>query len=162
MKKIAKIFLSAVFLFGIWSCNKQENKVVLQGGTPPVLTASSKDSIPVSFAHKDEKAIQITWTNPNYQFNTGISSLDVNYTIEIDTAGANFTNPNKSVISIGTDLSKSFTQNELNNQLLALQLAPDVSHNIQIRVTSMLLGGAEPLTSNVLSFKVTPFTLPPV
>ncbi len=165
MKKISKIFIfSALILSGMWACKKEENRVLFQGGTAPVLTASIADSIPLSYASQDNDGIQLSWTNPNYQFNTGISSLDVNYNIEIDTAGSNFTSPNttKNPISIGTNLSKDFTQSVFNDYLLnQLQLKPALSHNIEIRVTASLVGGAEPLVSNVLKFKVTPFAIPP-
>ncbi len=163
MKHLSKIFiLSALILSGIWSCKKEENRVIFKGGTTPELTASKSDSIPLSFITKDNEAIQLSWTNPNYQFNTGISSLNVNYTIEIDTVGANFTNPNKQVISLGTDLSKSLTQSTLNDYLLnQLLLDTGMTHNIEIRVTSSLVGGAKPLVSNSLSFKVSPFVIPP-
>jgi starch-binding outer membrane protein SusE/F len=162
MKKISKIFIfSALILSGIWACKKEENRVILKGGTAPVLTASVADSIPLSYATRDNEAFQLSWTNPNYQFNTGVSSLDVTSTIEIDTAGANFTNPNKQVISLGTDLSKTFTQSQFNDYLLnTLRLDTSVSHNIEIRVTSSLVGGAEPLVSQVLSFKVIPYAIP--
>ncbi len=163
MKKLSKIFiLSALILSAIWSCKKDENRVIFKGGTAPVLAATVTGSIPLSYANKDNEAIQLSWTNPNYQFNTGISSLNVNYTIEIDTIGANFTNPNKQVISIGTDLSKTLTQGQLNDYLLnTLRLDTSVSHDIEIRVTSFLVGGAEPSVSNTLSFKVIPYAIPP-
>jgi len=163
MKKISKIFIfSALILSGMWACKKEENRVIFKGGSAPVLAASIADSIPLSFVTKDNDAIQLAWTNPNYQFNTGISSLNVNYNIEIDTAGANFTNPNREVLSLGTDLSKDFTQSVFNDYLLnQLQLKPAISHNLELRVTAFLIGGAEPLASNVLKFTVIPFAIPP-
>lgn len=163
MKRISKIFIfSALILSGMWACKKEENRVIFQGGTAPVLTASIADSIPLSYANQANEALQLSWTNPNYQFNTGISSLNVNYNIEIDTTGANFTNPNREVLSLGTDLSKNFTQIAFNDYLLnQLQLKPAISHNIEMRVTSFLVGGTEPLVSNVLKFTVTPFAIPP-
>lgn len=162
MKKISSIILTAILALGIFSCKKDENKVIFRGGTPPVLTSSVTGSIPLSYTSKDNQAIKLLWTNPNYQFNTGISSLNVNYNLEIDTMGANFTNPNREVISLGTDLSKTLLQSELNDYLLnQLQLKPAVLHNIEIRVTGFLVGGSEPLASNVLSFKVTPYAIPP-
>ena len=106
----------------------------------PVLSASVADNIPLSYTSQDNDGVQLSWTNPNYQFNTGISSLNVNYTIEIDTAGANFTNPNREVLSLGTDLSKDFTQSAFNDYLLnQLQLKPAVSHNIELRVRVLQL-----------------------
>jgi starch-binding outer membrane protein SusE/F len=163
MKKISKIFIfSALILSGMWACKKEENRVIFQGGTVPALTASVADNIPLSYATQDNEALQLSWTNPNYQFNTGISSLNVNYNVEIDTAGANFTNPNREVLSLGTDLSRTFTQSAFNDYLLnQLQLKPLISHNIEVRVSAFLVGGAEPLQSNVLKFTVTPFAIPP-
>jgi hypothetical protein len=163
MKKISKIFIfSAFILSGMLACKKEENRVIFKGGTAPVVTSSVTGNIPLSYATRDNEAFQLSWTNPNYQFNTGISSLNVNYNIEIDTAGANFTNPNKQVVSLGTDLSKTFTQSVFNDYLLnQLVLDTGVSHNIEIRVTSFLIGGAEPLVSNVLQFAATPYAIPP-
>ena len=143
MKNLLRSFiLITLVLCGFLSCKKQENRVTFTGGTNPVLTATPTGNIPLAFASKDNQGLALTWTNPNYQFNTGISSLNVNYNVEIDTTGANFTNPNKEVLSLGTDLTKTFTQGELNDYLLnQLQLKAGVSHNIQIRVTSFLVGG---------------------
>jgi starch-binding outer membrane protein SusE/F len=163
MKKISKIFIvSSLILSAIWSCKKEENRVIFKGGTEPVLNATVADSIPLSYATQDNEAFKLSWTNPNYQFNTGISSLNVNYNIEVDTAGANFTNPNREVLSLGTDLSKDFTQSVFNDYLLnQLQLKPGMSHAIEVRVTAFLVGGSQPMQSNVLKFTATPFAIPP-
>jgi hypothetical protein len=163
MKKISKIFIfSALLLSGIMACKKEEKRVVFQGGTAPVLTASVADSIPLSYATQDNLALQVSWTNPNYQFNTGISSLDVNYNIEIDTAGSNFTNPKTAVVSMGTNLSQTFLESDFNNYLFSqLKLQTGVSHNIEMRVTAALVGGQEALISNVLKFTATPYAIPP-
>jgi len=163
MKKISKIFIfSALILSGMWACKKEENRVIFQGGTPPVLTASIADSIPLAYADSSLQAIKLSWTNPNYQFNTGISSLDVDYNIEIDTTGSNFTNPKKAVISMGTNLSQTFLESEFNNYLFSqLKLQTGVSHNIEMRVTAAFVGGQEPVISNVLKFTATPYAIPP-
>jgi hypothetical protein len=58
MKNLYKIFiLPALMLFGIFSCKKQENRVIFEGGTAPVLTASVAGSIPLSYANKDNEAL---------------------------------------------------------------------------------------------------------
>jgi starch-binding outer membrane protein SusE/F len=105
--------------------------------------------------------LKLTWTNPDYKFTTGISSQNVNYIIEIDTVGANFTNPNKQSISISGDLSKTFTQDELNNYLLGLNLLDSIPHQIQMRVVSTLVNNNAKLASNVLAFTVVPYLTPP-
>ncbi|HEX2608607.1 MAG TPA: SusE domain-containing protein [Flavisolibacter sp.] len=156
------LVLTAFFLVVIASCKKDENRVYLEGGTAPVLSASVSSTIPLSFVNKDAQAIKLNWTNPEYQFTTGPSSQNVNYQLEIDTAGANFTNPARQTISISSDLSKSFTQAELNDILLnQLVLIPGMQHTIEMRVKSYMGTTAAMLPSNVLKFTVTPYAIPP-
>jgi len=161
MKNILKqIFLLATMVTAFASCKKDENKSYFEGGTAPVLTASST-TIPLSFATKDNQAVTFTWTNPNYQFASGISSQDVSYILEIDTTGSNFTNPNRQTVAISKDLSVSFTQSVFNDYLLnQLVLKPGVPHNVEVRVKSSI-SSAVPLNSNVLKFVITPYAIPP-
>ena len=162
MKKISKL-LVPVFALSLFllSCTKDENKVFYEGGTSPVLAANKTTTIPLSFANKDLEAVKFTWTNPNYQFTTGVSSQDVSYLLEIDTTNSNFTNPAKKQISIAKDLSLILTQGELNDYLLnQLVLKVAQPHNIEMRVTSSI-NNKVPLISNVLKFVATPFAIPP-
>ncbi len=165
MKNILKqlFFLSLVAAL-VPSCKKVEHKVYFNGGTPPVLTASvTSPDLPLSFLNRDNEALKLTWTNPNYQFNTGISSQDVSYQIEIDTAGANFTNPKRQTVSVSKDLSRTFLVSEFNGFLLnQLQLDTSVSHNIEIRVKSSLTNQSVALYSNVLKYAAVPYPIPPV
>lgn len=143
------------------ACKKEENQVTFQGGTAPVLTAGS-NVLPLAFVNMNQPALTLNWTNPDYQFSTGLSSQNVTYTIEIDTVGANFTNPNKQTVAISNDLSTTFTQGQFNDYLLnQLQLRPAAPHDIEIRITSTLANKTVPLTSNKLTFTVTPFAIPP-
>jgi len=163
MKKIVKkLFFFSLLVALFASCKKDENRVYFQGGTPPVLSSSvASADLPLSFISKDNEALKLWWTNPEYKFNTGISSQDVNYKIEIDTAGANFTNPKRQTITVNKELSKSFTQGAFNDYLLnQLQLDTSVTHNIEIRVTSTI-GSSVPLYSNVLQYAVIPYAIPP-
>lgn len=162
MKNLMKSLFALTLVAGIFSsCEKDENKDYYEGGTNPVLSASST-TLPLSFANKDNQAIQFNWTNPNYKFTTGISSQDVNYLLEIDTTGANFTNPNKKTIAISKDLSRSFTQGEFNDYLLnQLVLVPGIPHNVEVRITSSMINNSAKLYSNVLKFVVTPYAIPP-
>lgn len=163
MKNISKfllpVFTLTIFLF---SCTKKENKIYLEGGTAPALSASVTGTIPLSFVNKDNLGLKLMWTNPDYKFTTGLSSQDVSYQIEFDTTGANFTNPQKVIISIGKELSKSFTQSDLNTIFFnQLKLADGIPHNIEIRIKSFLTNNNATLISNVLKFTATPYTIPP-
>lgn len=161
MKNIIKSILFLVVATGLFSCEKDENQVVFEGGTAPALSASAT-VIPLSFVNRDLPAITFNWTNPNYKFSTGLSSQDVSYLMEIDTVGSNFTNPNKQSITIANDLSRTFTQNQFNNFLTnQLQLPTNVTKDVEIRITSSLSNNVGALASNVLRFSVRPFSTPP-
>lgn len=164
MKYLSKlIFFSSLLAVVLLSCKKDENKVFFEGGTAPVLTASVAGTIPLSFATKDNPGISLSWTNPDYKFNTGVSSQNVNYQIEIDRSGANFTSASKQTVAVSNDLSKAFTQGEFNDFLLN-QLVLDTSRpaNIEIRVKATLANnGAVPMVSNVLKYTVVPYPIPP-
>lgn len=163
MKLISRLLFVSLLLVVISSCKKDENQVFLEEATPPALTATRTGTIPLSFATANNEAIALTWTNPDYQFTTGTSSQDVRYTLEIDTTGANFTNPKRQTITISNDMSRAFTVAEFNNFLLnQLQLDSLSNHNIEIRVTASI-GGAAAIASNVLKFTgVRPYAIPPV
>lgn len=162
MKNIFKSILFLVVAAGLFSCEKDENQVVFEGGTAPSLSATAT-TIPLSFVNKDLPAITFNWTNPNYKFSTGLSSQNVAYLMEIDTAGANFSNPKRQSISISSDLSRTFTQDQFNNFLLnQLELPVNVSKQIEIRITATLGNNVGALASNVLRFTVTPFSTPPL
>lgn len=163
MKNILKsLFFLSLAAMAMVSCKKDEVKDYLEGGTSPVLSASVTNSITLSFANAGQEAIKLNWTNPAYKFTTGISSQDVSYLIEIDTTGANFTNPGKQTVSVSKDLGQTFTQGQFNDYLLnQLQLKPGMPHNIEIRVKSYLGSNAGLLVSNVLKFTTTPYAIPP-
>ncbi|HRD58594.1 MAG TPA: SusE domain-containing protein [Ferruginibacter sp.] len=163
MKNILKTLL--VLVTGaamLYSCKKDENQVLFQGGTAPVLSASTA-SISLGFITQTDRAVLLNWTNPDYNFNTGISSQDVSYTFEIDTVGANFTNPKKQQVTIANNLSFDLTQGQLNDYLLnQLELKPAMPHQIEMRIISSI-GGVEAtkLISNKLTYTITPYAIPP-
>lgn len=151
--------LALALLLG--SCEKQENKIYFEGGKEPVLTAS-KTAVNLSPSNESEEALRLNWTNPDYTFTTGVSSQDVNYTLEMDTLGGNFNSGAKYATSISKDLTKSFTGLELNSLLgNTMLLKFGRQYTIETRVISSLAANAVPLTSNKVSFTVTPYAPPP-
>lgn len=158
MKTILRLQASIVFASLLFSgCKKDETKVLFEGGTPPVLTASDSSALVLIRDNADNNAITFFWTNPEYQFNTGVSSQDVSYILQVDTAGANFSSPTKQEISISKDLSKTFTVKDLNTVLTKLDLLEDIQHNIEFRLYSSLGNNSVALYSNVVSMVITPY-----
>ena len=161
MKRIAYIF-SLMLGLVLLACKKDENQVFFEGGTAPVLT-SSASTLNLSFAGSANQLVWLNWTNPNYTFNTGVSSQDVNYVVEIDVVGADFQSDNKQSVSVSRDLSIAFTVGQFNDYLLnQLLLTPGQSREIEIRVVASLGSlGAGRLESNALRYTVTPYAIPP-
>ncbi len=163
MKKHFNFLFSAVTALLVLSgCKKEENRIFFDGGTAPVLTASTTAAV-LAPGLEDQNAITFNWTNPEYRFTTGISSQDVSYTLELDTVGANFGSKNKYVTTISKDLSKAFTVAELNNIMgNTMLLKTGRQYSFETKITSSIgSSAAVPLTSAVFRFTATPFTPPP-
>jgi starch-binding outer membrane protein SusE/F len=162
MRIIRNIIFFFIGLAIVTGCEKEDNRAQFEGGTPPSLTGS-KTIVRLTPATENEVAIVFNWTNPNYRFNTGTSSQDVSYSLEIDTLGRNFNSPNKIVLSLSKELSKTFTEKELNNVLGNTLLLPvNRQYNLQARVVASIGGSAATrLVSNTWNFRATPFNPPP-
>ncbi|RYE01872.1 MAG: hypothetical protein EOP50_01260 [Sphingobacteriales bacterium] len=164
MKMKSLYGILAAFVLLLTSCKKEETASTLEEGTAPALTASVANNaqIPLDYYVRGNNAITFNWSNPNYKFNTGASSQSVTYRIEIDTLGANFTNPKKRMVTVAGDLSKSFTQEEFNDLLYTgLQLKDSMMHTLEVRVISYMGNNAAQLASNTMTFKVVPYDIPP-
>ncbi len=156
------LFSIACILCLAFSCKKEENKVYLESSKPVVLAASTS-AIALTFTNAQKEVVNFSWNNPEYQFTTGVSSQDVTYKVELDTIGANFTNPNKKVFSIGKDLALALTDSALNDALLnQLNLKDSIPHNIEVRVVASLLNNTVPIISNTVKYaNVVPYAIPP-
>ena len=158
MKKILNNLLVLSLLITVFtSCKKDENKIFFEGGTAPVVSASLTGPLVLLIADRNNPSVSFNWTNPDYKFNTGISSQDVIYTLQFDTTGSNFTNPKIGEISISKDLSKGFTVGELNSKILGMELLEDMPHEMEFRIKANLSGGSGVLYSNVIKMTITPF-----
>ena len=89
-----RLFVAGTALLLTCSCKRELTEVTFDGGTAPVLTASASDSISLLPADSSNTAVTFNWTNPNYQFNTGVNTFNVSYNLEVDTVGANFGSQN--------------------------------------------------------------------
>lgn len=158
MKNLSKILLFSSLLTAILvSCKKDENKVFYEGGTAPVLTASSTAPMVLNPADKENIAITFNWTNPDYKFNTGVSSQNITYTLQIGKVGSHFTGPTLQEMAIANDLSVALKVKEVNGFLTKMELTPSVAHDIEVRVRASLGNVAVPLYSNIINLKITPY-----
>jgi len=164
MKNITKLFFTILIAGVFFSCDKRVSVISYEGGNPPNLRASTT-TVSLEPGQEANTAIVFNWTNPDYKFTTGLSSHDVNYTFEMDTAGANFNSSIKYATVISKETIKSFTVAELNGILgnvMILQLNPRRNYTLQVRIISSLgTNSTLKLISNVISFTTKPFAPPP-
>ncbi len=165
MRKIFNLTaLFSILIAGLISCTKDENRVYFENGNPPVFTASLpvNSKIPLSYDDRLKDAIKLSWTNPDYRFTTGVSSQDVNYTLEIDSAGKQFKGTNKRTLAISKELSHTFKTAELNTILVSnLKLDTTIDNTIEMRIIARIgLASETQQVSNTLSFIVKPYGEP--
>jgi starch-binding outer membrane protein SusE/F len=158
---IVLIVFAAVWFTG---CKKDENRNFFLGGKAPVFSANPTNVV-LDPLHEMDEAVRFTWTNPEYQFSTGLSSQDVQYALEFD-VNTSFTSANKYVTTISKELSKSYTVVDFNKILGNSMLLPlDQDVTIYARVVSSLRyessqNGSIP--SNVVTIKTKPYAPPPL
>ncbi|MBS1653827.1 MAG: SusE domain-containing protein [Bacteroidetes bacterium] len=138
------------------------------GGTNPTLsgvTNSGGTVISLQPSDSTKTAVSLTWTNPNFTFNNGISSLNVGYLVEIDTTGSNFTNSKRTQIGISQSTSLVLTETAINSYLTnQMGLDTSFSHNLEIRIAAYMVtsgAGADTLYSNVMKVTAKPYYPPP-
>jgi hypothetical protein len=112
----------------------------LATGTVLVLTeANAKDTL------------NFTWSAAtNYGFAAAIT-----YKVEMSLPGDNFASP-KTLLT-ATDLKGILTYGDLNNLLMAAELAPGVASEVQIRVAASVSDLVPSSYSNVLTVAITPY-----
>jgi hypothetical protein len=160
MKNLIKSFLSISFAAVLLvSCKKEEKKIFLEGGTAPVLTASTTaDMVLDSTNAANRVGIVFNWTNPEYKFTTGPSSQNVTYILQMDTTGSNFTNPNIQEASISSELRFAPSVKEFNSYFNKMGLLYDMPHDIEFRIKATVANGTvADLYSNVVKIKITPY-----
>jgi starch-binding outer membrane protein SusE/F len=157
MKYIKSIILTALAAIAFMSCEDvEDDRVILKGGTPPVLTVSSTNELVLTKAQENFTSIQFSWTNPGYEFSNGVSTHDVTYTLQIDTTGSNFSNPKMASVNYSKELGVAMRVRDLNNALSGLELKDFVPHNYEFRIRASL-AGIEPVYSNVIKITITPY-----
>ncbi len=123
---------------------------------PITLTPSSSADLTLLVANASNKAISLGWTATSYGTNT------INYALQVDTVGGNFANPQ--VIKTGTNLTTSFTVNDLNSLAIAAGVIGGSTKTLEFRVVSYLGTNyaTKMVNSNVAKINVTTFTpVPP-
>ncbi len=164
MKKLT-ILILAIGLFSLLSCKKDETKVVLAYFTPAqILTPAAGSKYILKEANKDSLLFTYTWKAATYNL-TDI--LKPTYTLEMDTAGGDFTAPK--MLSNTQDYSYSINVSTMNDLILGTYKGIGGSlATFQFRVKASFTE-TNPATNNVsevISVDITPYSaeviVPPI
>ncbi|HVF81468.1 MAG TPA: SusE domain-containing protein, partial [Flavisolibacter sp.] len=155
MKSLFKLFLLICGMsLLLMACDKTNELQVFTNGNAPVLTASATTVAPPA-ADSNKVALTLSWTDPKY----ATDSANQKFTIEIDSAGKNFSKAATKVIT--GSRTTSFTAKELNTILLGYGYAFNTPVDMDVRVTSSYANNNERIGSNTLRIKMTPYKIPP-
>lgn len=138
----------------ISSCDKVDDLPLFTEGTAPVLQASTLTVAPLAEDSLDA-VLTLNWSYPKHATDTN----NIKYTIEIDSAGKNFSNPFRTIVM--GNLSHTFIARDLNSALLARGYAFNVPVGMDVRVISSYANNNERLSSNTIKIMMTPYKIPP-
>lgn len=158
MKSLINILL-CVLIVSVWSCSPDEEVIDL--GTQPTENVLKNDAttgttVVLEQDNADETFAILNWTATDFGGRT------VNYSVEMDKAGNNFTKA-RDIVTI-KELSQTLTVEDINSALILYGIEPGQETEIEIRVRSWVDYISYPARSNVLKFTVTPYqlTFPPL
>jgi hypothetical protein len=138
LNKILILFTAAIFLV---ACDKEEFTVLNPDATTTVSISTTDVVLEKNNAGQD--VLTVTWTEPDYGFNAGAQ-----YQVILSTANGS------KAVSVGSQLSKTFENVELNKILLGLGLEGGIASTVSIQVKA-ILSDYKDLTSNVSDFTAT-------
>jgi len=140
----------AVLVLVLAACQKVGELPFYKQGTPGVLEASATTLAP-KVEDSLKPAVTLKWTSSNHATSAG----NVKYTIQVDSTGKNFANPFTKVIT--DSLSATLTNKEINRAALMKGYEPNKAVDLQIRIISSYANNNEPISSNAVALKYTPY-----
>ncbi|SDZ91716.1 SusE outer membrane protein [Psychroflexus halocasei] len=143
--KFLFIFIAAIFI----SCEDDDNFTVLNENATTSLELST-DTVVMTEDNADQEILEVTWQEPNFGFPAAPS-----YNIEIDLAGNDFASAK--TVAVGSELSKTFTSDELNKLLLNIGITPLQETEVEMRL-KVILSQAKSIYSPVSTLQVTAFS----
>ncbi|SNC65893.1 protein of unknown function [Hymenobacter gelipurpurascens] len=145
--KLAGLGLVATLFLA--SCEKDEDRAVMQPGSALAVTASTNTAV-LTQDKASTNAVTYTWSPVDFGFQAAVK-----YTLQFDKKGGPFTTPIE--FEAGNATSRTLTVSELNSVLIRLKVAPGSTGNVDVRVKASPGGVAAPVISSVSTLTGTPY-----
>lgn len=146
---IHQFLLLATFALSLWSCKKDEVKVIAKAGQAGTLTAS-QSALVLSSSTASDTVETFSWSRSDYGF-----SAAVRYTLQLAKAGTNFAAPKE--ISMGNAIVQKYTGADFNQMALIMGLPPGSLSQLNVRVKSSISDSIAAVYSNNITISVTPY-----
>jgi hypothetical protein len=143
------LYILGVLSIALFSCKKDEERIVLKEGSSSSLLASTTTLV-LNKANASDTIVSFTTNPADYGYQAA-----VNYTLEMDVKGNNFANAK--TVDLGSRRVKKYTVAELNSLLNLLKLAPGTPGQVEVRTKSVLSVWVNPTYSSVVTLTVTPY-----
>lgn len=150
---ISKILLLNVIVLLLFSCKKEEDQAIAKATATSGTLAASQNTLVLTKANADQKAINFTIANPDYGFKAAVTN-----TLQIALKGTNFASP-KEVTLDAKATTKEYTVIDFNALMLSMGLPTSVVSDVEARIVSTVSDAIAPVYSNVVAMKVTPYPL---
>jgi starch-binding outer membrane protein SusE/F len=151
MKKKSFLYFLVAGIMIFASCMKEEVGPVIKDPTAPVITAPSAGLILELTESNAKDTITFTWSAAtDYGFAAAVS-----YKVQLSLPGDDFADPLTLISS--SELVGQLTNGELNNMLMAAELAPSVAVEIQVRVAASVSDLVPSAYSEAISMTVKPY-----
>jgi hypothetical protein len=152
MKKYLFLSLFAALLLA--SCSDKEIGPVLSlGNAPSISSPADGASFVLTEATADSLFAGFSWTAAEYGFNAGVT-----YTLEMDVNGNNFADA-VAVASANTLMVDDLLNSKINTIMLTKGLPGEVEANMDFRVKAEISDEIDPVYSNPITLKITPYTV---
>jgi hypothetical protein len=147
---LSKVYIFCLLSLALASCEKDEEKLVVQPGTSPTLTASATAPLVLTKDNAEVPVVTFSWTPADYGYPAA-----VNYTLQYDVKGNNFAAPQE--VALVNALQKEFTVSGLNALATKLSLTPETAADMEFRIKTDISPSIEPTFSAPITINVTPY-----
>lgn len=152
MNTIKKMAFAGMFLILAGACKKEGDLVTVSTGDVPAL-ASSATTVALNKESEELGALTFEWNEYQVSWSNDAVATDVtNYTLQISRAGNNFQNV---LLSRDTEArAVTFTHKEINEALIAAQIEPGTTTDLEARLRISLAANRNEYT-NTINLQIT-------
>lgn len=154
MRTLSIISAILVGILAFSSCDKSEYGPVMSSnpGAPSFTAPESGQGYTLNEEQADDTLLTMEWSEPDYGF-----AAAPNFTIEMDSVGADFTNPIQFATVTGT--SFSITVGDMNGKLLGAGFPPGEETSLEFRVIAAISDSLEQQVSEPITLSFTPYSI---